>query len=56
MTMTVESPKVSSRAEGESQPKPADVLETYERGTWGPKAARGLVKGHGRWHGPWVTE
>jgi glucose-6-phosphate 1-dehydrogenase len=28
----------------------------YEPGSWGPEAANGLVAGHGRWHGPWVTE
>ena len=27
----------------------------YAPGSWGPDAANDLVKGHGGWHGPWVT-
>jgi len=29
-------------------------VEPYARGTWGPPGAAQLVRGHGRWHGPWV--
>jgi glucose-6-phosphate 1-dehydrogenase len=29
-------------------------VHMYETGSWGPDAATELVKGHGRWHGPWV--
>jgi glucose-6-phosphate 1-dehydrogenase len=28
----------------------------YEPGSWGPKEADDLVRGFGRWHGPWVPE
>ena len=31
-------------------------VHQYEPGSWGPAAADKLVAGHGRWHGPWVTE
>jgi glucose-6-phosphate 1-dehydrogenase len=31
-------------------------VHPYAPGTWGPAAAEELVAGHGRWHGPWVTE
>jgi glucose-6-phosphate 1-dehydrogenase len=31
-------------------------VHAYEPGSWGPEAATALVAGHGRWHGPWVTE
>jgi glucose-6-phosphate 1-dehydrogenase len=31
-------------------------VHPYAPGSWGPEAADGLVAGHGRWHGPWVTE
>jgi len=27
----------------------------YAPGTWGPDEADGLVAGHGRWYGPWIT-
>jgi glucose-6-phosphate 1-dehydrogenase len=27
----------------------------YAKGSWGPEAARELVAGHGRWHGPWIA-
>jgi glucose-6-phosphate 1-dehydrogenase len=27
----------------------------YAPASWGPDAANDLVKGHGGWHGPWVT-
>ena len=33
-------------------PPPAHA---YAKGSWGPPAARDLVAGHGRWHGPWVA-
>jgi glucose-6-phosphate 1-dehydrogenase len=29
-------------------------VQSYEKGTWGPKAADDLVAGHGGWYGPWV--
>ena len=28
----------------------------YAPGSWGPEEANKLLAGHGRWHGPWVTE
>jgi glucose-6-phosphate 1-dehydrogenase len=28
--------------------------EPYAPGVWGPPAAAELLRGHGRWHGPWV--
>ena len=31
-------------------------VHAYTPGSWGPKAADALVAGHGRWHGPWVTQ
>jgi glucose-6-phosphate 1-dehydrogenase len=31
-------------------------LETYEKGTWGPKSAENLVKAHGGWREPWLPE
>jgi glucose-6-phosphate 1-dehydrogenase len=31
-------------------------VHRYAPGSWGPDAADGLVAGHGRWYGPWVTE
>jgi glucose-6-phosphate 1-dehydrogenase len=31
-------------------------VHRYEPGTWGPKEADELVAGHGKWHGPWVTQ
>ena len=31
-------------------------VHAYAPGSWGPEAANKLVAGHGRWHGPWVTE
>jgi glucose-6-phosphate 1-dehydrogenase len=32
-------------------------LHTYERGSWGPVAAADkLVRGHARWHKPWMPE
>jgi glucose-6-phosphate 1-dehydrogenase len=33
------------------QPPP---VHPYAPGSWGPAAADGLVKGFGKWHGPWV--
>ncbi len=33
---------------------PPDV-HPYEKGSWGPAAADGLVAGHGSWHGPWTA-
>jgi glucose-6-phosphate 1-dehydrogenase len=27
----------------------------YEKGSWGPKAAGEIFKGHGHWHDPWVS-
>jgi len=30
-------------------------VHIYTPGSWGPEAADGLVGGHGRWHGPWIT-
>jgi glucose-6-phosphate 1-dehydrogenase len=32
---------------------PPSVNE-YEPGSWGPTEANAIVKGFGRWHGPWV--
>ena len=29
-------------------------VEPYEPGHWGPPSAAELVRGHGRWHEPWV--
>ena len=31
-------------------------VHQYAPGSWGPAAADDLVAGHGRWHGPWVSE
>jgi glucose-6-phosphate 1-dehydrogenase len=31
-------------------------VHPYAPGSWGPEAADKLIAGHGRWHGPWVTE
>jgi glucose-6-phosphate 1-dehydrogenase len=31
-------------------------VHSYAPGSWGPEAADKLVAGHGRWHGPWVTQ
>jgi glucose-6-phosphate 1-dehydrogenase len=28
--------------------------QPYAPGVWGPPAAAELLRGHGRWHGPWV--
>jgi glucose-6-phosphate 1-dehydrogenase len=33
------------------QPPP---VHPYAPGSWGPAAADGLVRGFGKWHGPWV--
>jgi glucose-6-phosphate 1-dehydrogenase len=30
-------------------------VHPYAPGSWGPEAATGLLAGHGRWHGPWIT-
>lgn len=30
-------------------------VQPYAPGSWGPAAADGLVAGHGRWFGPWVS-
>jgi glucose-6-phosphate 1-dehydrogenase len=30
-------------------------VHAYEPGTWGPKAADELVKGHGGWQDPWIV-
>ena len=30
-------------------------VHPYAPGSWGPDAANELVRGHGGWHGPWVT-
>jgi len=32
---------------------PPPVL-TYKPGTWGPRRAGSLLKGHGHWYGPWT--
>ena len=29
-------------------------VHPYERGSWGPQAARAIVAGHGTWHSPWL--
>ena len=29
-------------------------VEPYAPGTWGPPSAAELLRGHGRWHDPWV--
>ena len=34
--------------------KKPGTVETYQPGSWGPKAAQALVRGLGRWHVPWV--
>ena len=31
-------------------------VHTYEPGSWGPEEANEVVRGFGRWHGPWVPE
>jgi glucose-6-phosphate 1-dehydrogenase len=31
-------------------------VHAYAPGSWGPEAANKLLAGHGRWHGPWVTQ
>jgi glucose-6-phosphate 1-dehydrogenase len=31
-------------------------VHSYAPGSWGPEAADELVRGHGGWRGPWVTE
>jgi glucose-6-phosphate 1-dehydrogenase len=31
-------------------------VQEYQPGSWGPKEADDLVRGYGRWHGPWVPE
>ena len=31
-------------------------VHSYAPGSWGPEAGDKLVAGHGRWHGPWVTQ
>jgi glucose-6-phosphate 1-dehydrogenase len=30
-------------------------VHPYAPGSWGPKAAKEIVAGYGRWYGPWVT-
>jgi glucose-6-phosphate 1-dehydrogenase len=30
-------------------------VHPYAPGSWGPEAANDLLKGHGRWHGPWIA-
>ena len=30
-------------------------VEPYEKGSWGPSAADGIVAGRGRWHEPWLS-
>jgi glucose-6-phosphate 1-dehydrogenase len=30
-------------------------VQPYVPGTWGPKAADRLHKGHGPWYGPWMS-
>jgi glucose-6-phosphate 1-dehydrogenase len=34
---------------------PPDV-HPYTPGTWGPEEANDVVRGFGRWHGPWIPE
>ncbi len=29
-------------------------IEVYEKGSWGPKATEGLVRGYDAWHDPWL--
>jgi glucose-6-phosphate 1-dehydrogenase len=31
-------------------------VHSYKQGSWGPGEADDLVRGFGRWHGPWVPE
>jgi glucose-6-phosphate 1-dehydrogenase len=31
-------------------------VHPYAQGSWGPQEANELLAGHGRWHGPWITE
>jgi glucose-6-phosphate 1-dehydrogenase len=31
-------------------------VHPYAPGSWGPEEGETLVAGHGRWHGPWITE
>jgi glucose-6-phosphate 1-dehydrogenase len=30
-------------------------VHPYAQGSWGPEAANDLVRGSGRWHGPWIA-
>ena len=30
-------------------------VQPYEKGSWGPSAADGIVAGRGRWHEPWLS-
>jgi glucose-6-phosphate 1-dehydrogenase len=30
-------------------------VHAYAKGSWGPAAADGLLRGHGRWHEPWMA-
>ncbi len=32
------------------------AVHVYAQGSWGPQAADELVAGHGRWHGPWISQ
>jgi glucose-6-phosphate 1-dehydrogenase len=34
----------------------APPVHTYEPGSWGPPAAADLLRGYGRWHGPWIAK
>jgi glucose-6-phosphate 1-dehydrogenase len=29
---------------------------SYKPGTWGPRQATSLLKGHGKWYGPWTAQ
>jgi glucose-6-phosphate 1-dehydrogenase len=31
------------------------AVQSYAPGSWGPKAAASLVRGHGRWREPWIV-
>jgi glucose-6-phosphate 1-dehydrogenase len=33
--------------------RPSEI-QYYDRGTWGPDAAQSLLRGHHRWHEPWM--
>ncbi|HWR48899.1 MAG TPA: glucose-6-phosphate dehydrogenase [Pseudonocardiaceae bacterium] len=36
--------------------KDPPTIHTYQRGSWGPREAGSLVRGHQRWQRPWLAE